>query len=277
MARWAESHRHGRRRHHPDAGRTAVRAGNHLLRHSAASTKRRRVVPVLDLFFWRGASPPAGGSPAGTVAAAPGLQVTPPGRGGPHGAARQASSRRIASASALARGVMLSTWQTSSGLWAFSPIGPVPQRVGAPIAGCSRNRPSRRCTRRRPSCRDRRPRRRSGRTGRGWPASARAAGRRRSLGDARRGARRGAVWRGRCDRGLGRGHRRHRLEAHVDPGLGLGRHGVDRRAALDQADIDGGAGGVVGQRVERQDLAAELLDRARRPCRARRRSGRARR
>ena len=40
----------------------------------------------------------------------------------------------IASASALARTGMLSSSQTSSGVCARAPIGPVPHRVGAPIA-----------------------------------------------------------------------------------------------------------------------------------------------
>ena len=46
----------------------------------------------------------------------------------------QGASRMIASASALARTGMLSSSQNSSGVWARAPIGPVPQRVGAPIA-----------------------------------------------------------------------------------------------------------------------------------------------
>ena len=46
----------------------------------------------------------------------------------------QPSSRKIASARAWARGIRLSRWQASSGLWAFSPIGPMAQTVGAPSA-----------------------------------------------------------------------------------------------------------------------------------------------
>src|SRR6185312_17133814 len=51
-------------------------------------------------------------------------------------------------------------------------------------------------------------------------------------------------------------------EAQIEFGLGPGRDRVVVVAALDDADIRGDAGVVIGQRVQPHDLARERLDRA---------------
>ena len=51
-----------------------------------------------------------------------------------------------------------------------------------------------------------------------------------------------------------------RADPHVDFEVGLGRNHVDRSAARDKADADGGAFGRVGQRLHRQDLPRRLGD-----------------
>src|SRR5690242_2505054 len=54
----------------------------------------------------------------------------------------------------------------------------------------------------------------------------------------------------------------HGRNADVDPRLGLRGDDVLRGSAADDPDVDGGARVVVGQRVQREDLVRELLDRA---------------
>ena len=65
-----------------------------------------------------------------------------------------------------------------------------------------------------------------------------------------------------------------RDEAQVELGLRPRRHGVVRVAALDDADIGGDAGLVIGQRVQAHDLARERLDGTGAGPRGRRRNAR---
>ena len=67
--------------------------------------------------------------------------------------------------------------------------------------------------------------------------------------------------------GLQRQHPRDRLvadlrvrHAHVDLGRGMVGDHIGARAALDHADIDGDARGVIRHRLEIEDLARQLLD-----------------
>ena len=81
-------------------------------------------------------------------------------------------------------------------------------------------------------------------------------------GDPGRRAREMGALQDRRDPGLGVRHRGDGLEADVDLGGRERRHGVHGLPAPDQTDVGGGAGLVVGQAVQLQHLATELLDRA---------------
>ena len=168
----------------------------------------------------------------------------------------------MVNASAFARGTRVSISRNSSGECALPPTGPTPQMVGAPVAAANPEVAQ-------PPVNSAGSRRRQVRAARRVALEERLTGlaldqRQKLAGDLQRraGAGHEAFVHDRLDLGQGVGAIRRRDEAQIDLAARPRRHRVDGLPARHHADIERDALVRLGQRVERQRLVRELVDRA---------------